>query len=119
MNPTTLPLQKYLIALHEKYRGLTDGAVADYIPELAKADPDSFGICIVTADGYAYEVGDCAREFTMQSLSKPAVYAAALADQGRERVLRKVGVEPSGEAFNSPAAATIIAAGQEHDDRDS
>ena len=93
MNPTTLPLQKYLIALHEKYRGLTDGAVADYIPELAKADPDSFGICIVTADGYAYEVGDCAREFTMQSLSKPAVYAAALADQGA--VPRADGQPPS------------------------
>ena len=101
MKPTNLPLQRYLIALHEKYRSLTDGAVANYIPELAKADPDSFGICIVTADGYTYEVGDCDHEFTMQSVSKPAVYAAALADQGRDGVLRKVGVEPSGEAFNS------------------
>ena len=101
MNPTILPLQKYLVALYEKYRGITDGAVANYIPELAKADPDSFGICIVTADGYVYEIGDCEHEFTMQSVSKPAVYAAGLADQGRNRVLRKVGVEPSGEAFNS------------------
>ena len=101
MEPTILPLQTYLIALHKEYRALNDGVVADYIPELAKAAPDSFGICIVTADGYVYEVGDCDHEFTMQSVSKPAVYAAALADQGREAVSRKVGVEPSGEAFNS------------------
>ena len=63
MNPTILPLQKYLDALYEKYRGLTAGAVANYIPELAKADPDAFGICIVTADGYVYEIGDYDREF--------------------------------------------------------
>ncbi|TMI09888.1 MAG: glutaminase [Betaproteobacteria bacterium] len=63
--------------------------------------PDWFGICIVTTDGYAYAVGEADRQFTLQSISKPAVYAAALADRGREAVLRKVGVEPSGEAFNS------------------
>ena len=57
-------------------RGHGDGKVANYIPELAKADPDAFGICIVTADGYVYEIGDYDREFTMQSVSKPAVYAA-------------------------------------------
>jgi glutaminase len=101
MSPTTLPLQRYLTALHEKYQPLDDGAVATYIPELAKADPDGFGICVVTTDGYAYAVGESDRHFTMQSVSKPAVYAAALADRGREAVLRRVGVEPSGDAFNS------------------
>ncbi|HEV8258122.1 MAG TPA: glutaminase A [Casimicrobiaceae bacterium] len=101
MSPTTLPLQRYLTALHQTYRALDDGAVATYIPELAKADPDWFGICVVTTDGYAYAVGESDRHFTVQSVSKPAVYAAALADRGREGVLRRVGVEPSGEAFNS------------------
>jgi len=101
MPTTTLPMQHYLKALHDKYRPLEEGAVATYIPELAKADPDAFGICIVTADGYTYAVGESDTPFTMQSVSKPAVYAAALADRGRENVLRKVGVEPSGEAFNS------------------
>ena len=101
MSPTTLPLQRYLTALHQKYQALDDGAVATYIPELAKADPDWFGICVVTTDGYAYAVGESDRHFTVQSVSKPAVYAAALADRGREGVLRRVGVEPSGEAFNS------------------
>jgi glutaminase len=101
MNPNPLPLQHYLDALHEKYQALDEGAVATYIPELAKADPRWFGLCIVTADGYAYAVGEADRQFTLQSLSKPAVYAAALADRGRQAVLRRVGVEPSGEAFNS------------------
>jgi glutaminase len=101
MSPATLPLQRYLDALHEKHQALDEGTVAAYIPELAKADPEWFGICIVSTDGYAYAVGESDRQFTMQSVSKPAVYAAALADRGREAVLRKVGVEPSGEAFNS------------------
>src|SRR2546425_9779059 len=101
MHNTTLPLQHYLIALHEEYRSLNDGQVATYTRELATADPDAFGICIVTADAPPYAVGDSDRHITMQSISKPAVYAAALADRGRAQVLRKVGVEPSGEAFNS------------------
>src|SRR6185295_4193940 len=74
MSPTTLPLQRYLTALHQKYQALDDGAVATYIPELAKADPDWFGICVVTTDGYAYAVGESDRHFTAQSVSKPAVY---------------------------------------------
>ena len=98
---TALPLQHYLATLHEKYAACTTGDVATYIPELARADPAWFGICVVTADGYTYSVGDCDRPFTMQSISKPIVYAAALADCGRDRLGRRVGVEPSGEAFNA------------------
>ena len=101
MSPTTLPLQRYLAALHEKYRAMDDGTVTTYIPELAKAAPNWFGICVVTTDGYVYAVGDSEVPFTIQSVSKPAVYAAALTDRGRAAVVRKVGVEPSGEAFNS------------------
>jgi len=96
-----LPLQDYLAGLHQQFAGLRSGAVATYIPELAKANPEHFGICIVATDGYAYAVGDSDERFTIQSISKPFVYAAALADKGREFVLGKVGVEPSGDAFNS------------------
>ncbi len=96
-----LPFQTYLDALHARLSGMRDGDVASYIPELAKADPDAFGICVVTTDGYAYAVGDSEQRFTIQSISKPFVYAAALADRGRDFVLGKVGVEPSGDAFNS------------------
>lgn len=96
-----LPFQTYLEALHRKLSALRGGAVASYIPELAKANPDAFGICVVTTDGYAYAVGDSEQRFTIQSISKPFVYGTALADRGREFVLGKVGVEPSGDAFNS------------------
>jgi glutaminase len=76
------------------------GAVADYIPELAAADPDRFGICVASADGYVYEAGDSRVPFSIQSISKPFTYGLALADRGIEAVDRKVGVEPSGDAFN-------------------
>ena len=84
---STLPLQHYLASLHQKFAQMDGGLVATYIPELAKADPAWLGICIVTVDGFVYGVGDCDRAFTMQSVSKPVVYAAALADRGREYVL--------------------------------
>jgi len=77
------------------------GAVATYIPELAKADPNWFGISIVTMDGHVYEVGDTTIPFTIQSVSKPFVYGLALEDNGRGGVAEKISVEPSGEAFNS------------------
>jgi len=95
------PLQTYLDDLHRQLSTLETGHLADYIPELAKADPRLFGICLVTVDGTVYGAGDTDQPFTIQSISKALVYAAALADQGKERVGQKVGVEPSGEAFNS------------------
>ncbi|MFQ3640733.1 MAG: glutaminase A [Chloracidobacterium sp.] len=87
--------------LHLKYKPLTDGKVADYIPQLAKVSPDLFGICIATADGQVFEVGDYDYLFTIQSISKPFVYGLALEDHGREYVRTRVGVEPTGDAFNS------------------
>ena len=95
------PIQTYLEELHRSLIGLNDGDLANYIPELAKADPAWFGISVVTMDGVAYTVGDAAQSFTIQSISKPFVYATALADRGVEVVTKKVGVEPSGEAFTS------------------
>lgn len=77
-----------------------DGEVADYIPELAKADPDRFGIVIATVDGEVYSAGDADVEFSIQSISKPFTYALAIADQGLEGVLKHIDVEPSGDAFN-------------------
>lgn len=99
--PQTHPLATYLTQLYHHFSALKDGAVADYIPELSKADPDDFGIVLVTTDGEVYAVGECAKEFTIQSISKAFVYATALADKGPEYVLKKVYVEPTGDAFNS------------------
>lgn len=87
--------------LHMRYKKCGEGAVADYIPELAKANPDWFGISVVTADGKMYEVGDTQQLFTIQSVSKPFVYGMALEDRGRREVMKRVGVEPTGDAFNS------------------
>ena len=95
------PIQRYLEALHRRHAELRDGAVATYIPELANADPDWFGICVATTDGHVYEVGDSRVPFTVQSISKPFAYGLALGDRGRAAMLCKVGVEPTGEAFNS------------------
>ncbi len=95
------PIQKYLEALHRRVADLSEGDLASYIPELTSADPRWFGIAIVTVDGHVYQVGDSRQTFAIQSVSKPFVYGLALADLGVERVLAKVGIEPSGEAFNS------------------
>lgn len=95
------PVQAYLEQLHGRYLGLRDGAVASYIPELAKVDPDGFGICLATTDGQVYEVGDSRRLFTIQSISKPFTYGLALEDCGQQAVLQRIGVEPTGDAFNS------------------
>ena len=96
-----LPMQRYLEDLFDRLRGLDDGEVASYIPELTLADPNWFGIALVTVDGSVYLVGDAREEFTVQSISKAITYGVALEDHGIDGVFAKVGVEPSGEAFNS------------------
>jgi len=95
------PIQTYLENLHGQLADLQGGELANYIPELAKANPDWLGICLVTMDGVAYCTGDAEQTFTIQSISKPFTYATALSDRGREFVSERVGVEPSGDAFNS------------------
>ena len=93
------PIPEYLTEVLE---ACTDdsGELADYIPPLAEADPDVAALALTTIDGTTYAVGDADVSFTIQSISKPFVYALALADLGVDAVLSKVGVEPSGEAFN-------------------
>ncbi|HEY9193647.1 MAG TPA: glutaminase A [Methyloversatilis sp.] len=95
------PIQAYLEGLHSRLSGIDQGELASYIPELTKANPDWFGISIVTMDGKVYSVGDSDQRFTIQSISKAFVYGTALADRGVDFVSAKVGVEPSGDAFNS------------------
>jgi glutaminase len=95
------PLLRFLSRCHTEFSSETGGAVADYIPELGKANPDHFGIGLATLDGHVYEVGDCRIPFTIQSMSKPFVFALALDTLGAERVESAIGVEPSGDPFNS------------------
>jgi glutaminase len=95
------PLLRFLTTCHTDFSAVIDGAVADYIPELGKADPDHFGIGLATLDGHVYEVGDTRISFTIQSMSKPFVFALALDTLGAARVESAIGVEPSGDPFNS------------------
>ena len=94
-------IQQLIEQLHQKYQAFSDGELATYIPELAKADPHRFGICLVTAEGQKYETGDCDLPFTIQSISKPFTFGIALEELGHECVWKYVGVEPSGDAFNA------------------
>ena len=93
-------VQRYLDRIREEHAGVTDGALADYIPELARVDPTGFGLSVSSSDGFVYESGDARTEFTIQSISKPFTYALALDKVGVDVVDAKIGVEPSGEAFN-------------------
>ncbi|WP_265949837.1 glutaminase A [Dechloromonas sp. A34] len=95
------PIQVYLDSLRTRLASMQGGELANYIPELSKADPSWLSISLVTMDGVAYSTGDSEQQFTIQSISKPFVFATALADRGVDFVTRKVGVEPSGDAFNS------------------
>lgn len=77
------------------------GVVADYIPALAMADPNEFGLAVTSVRGRSYSARAPQDPFTIQSISKPFVFALALTEHGRDTVLEHVGVEPSGEAFNA------------------
>ena len=76
------------------------GKVADYIPALAKVDPDKLGIAFADKDGRVWGAGDCDEPFSIQSISKVFTLALAL-DRVGAGLWEKVGREPSGSAFNS------------------
>ena len=95
------PLIDILRRIHHDFAEVTDGEVATYIPELQEADPNRFGIAVATVDGQVFEIGDADVPFTIQSISKPLAFGMALAERGNFAVLSRVGVEPSGNPFNS------------------
>lgn len=95
-------MQELLNKLVKKNVVLTkDGRVADYIPELDKAKKDALGVCILDNEGNRYTAGDCEIKFTVQSISKLVTLMLAILDNGEEFVFSKVGMEPSGDPFNS------------------
>ena len=94
-------IQSILENLHQTHSKCIDGHPATYIPELAKANTNDFAIVVTTVNGEVYSVGNTETLFSMQSTSKPFVYGMVLQEMGRMFVMSKVGVEPTGEAFNS------------------
>lgn len=95
------PILAFLQSLHKRLLPNFNGQMADYIPELLNANPNDLGITIATVDGKLYSVGAVQTPYTIQSMSKPFTYGYALREHGPERVLKQVGVEPTGDAFNS------------------
>jgi len=94
------PIPDYLKQVLEHVRANDRGAPADYIESLANADTSRLAVALAMVDGQVYSAGDDEVEFSMQSISKAFVYAIAIQDAGLEAVLAKIGVEPSGDAFN-------------------
>ncbi len=94
------PVPDYLSDLLRNCKAAEGGELADYIPELASADPNKLAVALITLDGLLYSVGDDDYEFSIQSISKAFTYAYVVEKLGLEAVMQKVGVEPSGEAFN-------------------
>ncbi|NJL29185.1 MAG: glutaminase A, partial [Thermoanaerobaculia bacterium] len=94
-------LLPHLEAAHKAALPLSTGEVARYIPELANADPELFAVAACTVAGELAAVGDGDTELTLQSLSKPFVYAWALEELGSETVHAHVGVEPTGDSFDA------------------
>ncbi|WP_353509937.1 glutaminase A [Intrasporangium sp.] len=95
------PVSDILTRLHSTVVTRTDGDVAHYIPELARVDPNLFGVAVSTLDGVVYAAGDADHPFTIQSVSKPFAMALAIEDRGLEELLSAVGVEPTGDPFNA------------------
>ncbi|HSF17895.1 MAG TPA: glutaminase A, partial [Vicinamibacteria bacterium] len=94
-------IQKLLEEAHARYRGVTDGKNADYIPALAEVPSQLFGIALVTPDGKLYEVGDSSALFSIQSISKVFTLAKVLEEQGPEAIANTIGVDATGMRFNS------------------
>ncbi len=95
-------MEHFLNRMLEKNRAKCQfGDVADYIPGLDRADKNNLGLCIMRTDGTVQRVGDYDVKFTIQSVSKPVTLMLAILDNGVDHVFSKVGMEPTGDAFNS------------------
>jgi glutaminase len=107
VSPAALRMEQVEAVLkeaYEKFKNDTNGKNADYIPYLAKVDSKLFGIAIVTTDNQVLTMGDVTYSFSIQSISKVYSMALAMEELGPERVLEKIGSEPTGRPFNSPIA---------------
>ena len=94
-------------AAHAKHQKSRSGKNAAYIPALATIDSQLFGICVATVDGQAFSAGDAEREFALESISKVFTAALAMEQVGPRAFHRKVGADPTGEAFNSVLALEL------------
>jgi len=99
--------QSLVLESYERFRTNVEGDVASYIPALSRMPPDLFGICVASANGRIFAIGDSAHEFSMQSVTKPFVFALVCQALGMEEVRRKLGVNSTGLPFNSVMAIEL------------
>jgi glutaminase len=97
-------IQKVVNAAYNKYKSLTEGKNADYIPVLARVDPNLFGIAVVTVDGKTVTAGDVKSEVSIQSISKVLTLAKVIEESGAAAVEKNIGVDATGQVFNSIVA---------------
>jgi glutaminase len=101
-------VQSAVDAAYAKFKNLQEGKNADYIPALAKVDPNLFGIAVVTTDGKIYTAGDIKTEVSIQSISKVFTMAQVIQEQGPESVEKQIGVDATGARFNSIIAVEAV-----------
>jgi len=106
-DPATKEFQRVVDAAYANYKDLKDGKNADYIPILTETPSELFGVVIVTKDGKVYSAGDVDYVFSIQSVSKPFTAALVMTEQGPQVLKEKIGVEPTGMAFNSKLALAV------------
>ncbi len=108
-------VQKAVDAAYAKFKDLKEGKNADYIPALAKVDPNLFGIAVVTADGKLYTAGDVKTEVSIQSISKVFTMSQVIQEQGLDSIEKRIGVDATGARFNSIIAVegvrTVVGTG--------
>ena len=100
----TAPYQDAVNAAYAKFKDLKEGKNADYIPALAKVDPNIFGVALVTVDGKVYTTGDITSEVSIQSISKVFTMAEVMEEQGPMAIENNMGVDATGQVFNSIVA---------------
>jgi glutaminase len=100
--------QAVVNAIYAKFKGDTEGKNADYIPALAKVDPNLFGIALITVDGKVYTAGDVTTEVSIQSISKVFTMAQVIQEQGPESIEKRIGVDATGARFNSIIAVEAV-----------
>jgi glutaminase len=100
--------QQAVDAAYAKFKTLKEGKNADYIPALAKVDPNLFGIALVTVDGKVYTAGDVKTEVSIQSISKVFTMAQVIQEQGLDSIEKRIGVDATGARFNSIIAVESV-----------
>jgi glutaminase len=104
MDPDTWKeVTDYITFLYNQLKSCEEGKCATYIPQLAKANPNWFGVSVVTIDNKVFEIGDVDKYPSIQSCGKPLNYALAIQEHGIEKILDLINVEPSGRSFNDSA----------------